>query len=469
MAGDEAPRSGVTAQAPAEDVIAPEPHAPEEPYVHPGRPADPEVREIRAESNPLRRIIRIAGPGLIAGAADDDPSGVGTYAQAGAQFGFATLWLTVLVLPFMIAVQYMCARIALVSGRGLAGTMKRHYPRPVLYAIVLSLVMVNAITAGADIGAMAAVGGLFIGLAPVILIVSVAAAMLLLQLFARYAVIARAFRWLALALLAYIFSAILARPDLTGVIRGAVVPTLSTDPAYIAIVLAVLGTTINPYLFFWQASQEVEEQVAKGRHRIWQRQGASAGELRYRAWDVGIGMFFSQLVAFFIIVGTGATLYVAGHRNIGSAAEAAQSLTPLAGPLAEALFAVGIVGTGILAVPVLTASAAYAVAETFDWPSGLDASPARAPEFYGVIALATIAAAAFNFLGINPIQALVSASVVSGLLTPPLLLLLMGVANNRTIMGERTNGRLMNVLGWGMTAIMGAAALALIVTIVTGA
>jgi len=469
MAGDEAPRSGVTAQAPAENVIAPEPHAPEEPYVHPGRPADPEVREIRAESNPLRRIIRIAGPGLIAGAADDDPSGIGTYAQAGAQFGFATLWLTVLVLPFMIAVQYMCARIALVSGRGLAGTMKRHYPRPVLYAIVLSLVMVNAITAGADIGAMAAVGGLFIGLAPVILIVSVAAAMLLLQLFARYAVIARAFRWLALALLAYIFSAILARPDLTGVIRGAVVPTLSTDPAYIAIVLAVLGTTINPYLFFWQASQEVEEQVAKGRHRIWQRQGASAGELRYRAWDVGIGMFFSQLVAFFIIVGTGATLYVAGHRNIGSAAEAAQSLTPLAGPLAEALFAVGIVGTGILAVPVLTASAAYAVAETFDWPSGLDASPARAPEFYGVIALATIAAAAFNFLGINPIQALVSASVVSGLLTPPLLLLLMGVANNRTIMGERTNGRLMNVLGWGMTAIMGAAALALIVTIVTGA
>ena len=469
MAGDEAPRSGVTAQAPAENVIAPEPHAPEEPYVHPGRPADPEVREIRAESNPLRRIIRIAGPGLIAGAADDDPSGIGTYAQAGAQFGFATLWLTVLVLPFMIAVQYMCARIALVSGRGLAGTMKRHYPRPVLYAIVLSLVMVNAITAGADIGAMAAVGGLFIGLAPVILIVSVAAAMLLLQLFARYAVIARAFRWLALALLAYIFSAILARPDLTGVIRGAVVPTLSTDPAYIAIVLAVLGTTINPYLFFWQASQEVEEQVAKGRHRIWQRQGASAGELRYRAWDVGIGMFFSQLVAFFIIVGTGATLYVAGHRNIGSAAEAAQSLTPLAGPLAEALFAVGIVGTGILAVPVLTASAAYAVAETFDWPSGLDASPARAPQFYGVITLATIAAAAFNFLGINPIQALVSASVVSGLLTPPLLLLLMGVANNRTIMGERTNGRLMNVLGWGMTAIMGAAALALIVTIVTGA
>jgi Mn2+/Fe2+ NRAMP family transporter len=212
----------------------------------------------------------------------------------------------------------------------------------------------------------------------------------------------------------------------------------------------------------------VEEQVAKGRHRIWQREGASNSELRYRAWDVGIGMFFSQLVAFFIIVGTGATLYVAGHRNIASAAEAAQSLTPLAGPLAEALFAVGIVGTGILAVPVLTASAAYAVAETFDWPSGLNASPTRAPQFYAVIVLATIAAAAFNFLGINPIQALVLASVISGLLTPPLLLVLMLIANNRTIMGERTNGRLLNVLGWGMTAIMSAGALALIVTVVRG-
>jgi len=204
--------------------------------------------------------------------------------------------------------------------------------------------------------------------------------------------------------------------------------------------------------------------VAKGRHRLWQRQGATDTELRYRAWDVGVGMFFSQFVAFFIIVATGTTLHAAGKTSIGSAADAAQALTPLVGPAATLLFSIGIIGTGVLAVPVLAASSAYALSETFNWPYGLNASPARAPLFYGVILLGMVAAMGFNFLGINPISALVLASVVSGLLTPPILVLLMLIGNNRAVMGERTNGRVMNVMGWGMTAIMTIGATALIVT-----
>src|SRR5664280_2154562 len=304
-----------------DEAIQPERDAPEEPYVHRGRPKDPGARAL-AKKNPLRRGLGILGPGLISGAADDDPSGIGTYAQAGAAFGFATLWLTVLTLPFMIAVQFLCARIALVSGRGLAGTIRRHYPRPLLYGAVVGLLVVNVITAGADIGAMAGAVSLFTPIPSMVLIVGITVGVLMLQVFARYDQIARAFKWLALTLLAYV-------------------------------VAAVLGTTINPYLFFWQAGAEVEDQVAKGRHRLWQRQGATDTELRYRAWDVGVGMFFSQFVAFFIIVGTGATLHAAGKTSIGSAADAAQALTPLVGPAATLLFSIGIIGTGVLAVPVL--------------------------------------------------------------------------------------------------------------------
>src|ERR1035437_3744703 len=438
-----------------DEAIEPERDSPEEPYVHRGRPKDPGARAL-AKKNPLRRGLGILGPGLISGAADDDPSGIGTYAQAGAAFGFATLWLTVLTLPFMIAVQFLCARIALVSGRGLAGTIRRHYPRPLLYGAVVGLSVVNVITAGAV--------SLIAPIPSLVLILGITVGVVMLQVFARYDQIARVFKWLALTLLAYVVAAVLAHPDAAAVLRGSLLPTISFDPAYIAIVVAVLGTTINPYLFFWQAGAEVEDQVAKGRHRLWQRQGATDTELRYRAWDVGVGMFFSQFVAFFIIVATGATLHAAGKTNIGSVADAAQALTPLVGPAATLLFSIGIIGTGVLAVPVLTASSAYALSETFDWPYGLNASPARAPLFYGVILLAMVAAMGFNFLGINPISALVLASVVSGLLTPPILVLLMLIGNNRAVMGKRTNGRVMNVMGWGMTAIMTIGATLLIVT-----
>ncbi|HEX8939508.1 MAG TPA: divalent metal cation transporter [Candidatus Limnocylindrales bacterium] len=448
-------------------VILPE-AAPDEPFVHTGRPPDPTVRELQREPNPLRRALRIAGPGLVAGAADDDPSGIGTYAQAGAQFGYATLWLMPLLLPFMIAVQYLCARIALVSGRGLADVMKRRYPRPLVLTLVGSLLVVNVITAGADVGAMAAAAGLFVPVGPLVLILAVTAGLLLLQLFVGYAAAATIFRWLALALVGYVVSGILARPDPGAVLRGAVLPTISFDPSYVGIVVAVLGTTINPYLFFWQASMEVEEQVAKGRWRLWQRQGATDSELRYRAWDVSAGMLFSQLVAFFIVMCAGATLWRTGQHDITSAAQAAESLRPMAGSLAHVLFAVGILGTGILAVPVLTGSAAYALSETFEWPFGLDAPPYRAPQFYAIIVLATLAAMGFDLLGIDPMRALVLSSALSGLLTPPLLVLLMRLGNDPTVMGERTNGRLLNVLGWTMTGVMTLAALALVGTTILG-
>ena len=451
-----------------DEPIQPELDGPDEPYVHEGRPVDPEVWAIASEPNVLRRGLAILGPGVISGAADDDPSGIGTYAQAGARFGFSTLWLTALTLPFMITVQFLCARIALVSGRGLAGTIRRHYPRPLLYGVVVSLIIVNAITAGADVGAMAAAVQLFAPIPSAVLIVVITLAVLLLQVVARYDQIARVFKWLALTLLAYLVAAVLAGPDPASVLRATLVPTLSLDPAYVGIAVAVLGTTINPYLFFWQAGVEVEDQVAKGRRRLWQRQGASDHELRYRAWDIGVGMLFSQLIAFAIIVATGATLHAAGKTSIASAADAAQALAPLVGPAAGLLFAIGVIGTGVLAIPVLTASSAYALSETFDWSYGLNASPLRAPQFYGVIVLATLAALGFNLLGVDPITALVLASVVSGLLTPPILVLLMLIGNNSTIMGERANGPAMNILGWGMTAIMTAAALALIATTVAG-
>src|SRR5665647_2806468 len=269
-----------------DEAIEPERDSPEEPYVHRGRPKDPGARAL-AKKNPLRRGLGILGPGLISGAADDDPSGIGTYAQAGAAFGFATLWLTVLTLPFMIAVQFLCARIALVSGRGLAGTIRRHYPRPLLYGAVVGLLVVNVITAGADIGAMAGAVSLFTPIPSMVLIFGITVGVLMLHVVARYDQIARVFKWLALTLLAYVVAVVLAHPDAAAVLRGSLLPTISFDPAYIAIVVAVLGTTINPYLVFWQAGAEVEDQVAKGRHRLWQRQGATDTELRYRAWDVG--------------------------------------------------------------------------------------------------------------------------------------------------------------------------------------
>ena len=439
------------------------PAGPDEPRVDPGRPVDPKAAELRAEKNPLKRAFKVLGPGLITGASDNDPSGIGTYAQAGAQYGFATLWTTVAMLPMMTAVQYMCAKIGLVTGHGLAGVLREHYPRAV-YPAVVALVVANTLNAGADIGAIAAAINLLVPIPAIVFIVPVSLGIIGLQVFGGYRLIERVFKWLALALLAYIAAALFAKPEIVKVLAGTLVPTIRLDPAYIGILVALLGTTISPYLFFWQASQEVEEQISIGRRHLRQRQGASRFELKYALWDTIAGMVFSEVVAYFIILTTGATLFMAGKTDIASATDAAQALRPLAGDAATLLLAVGLIGSGVLAVPVLTGSAAYGVSEAFGWRSGLDRTLTGAPQFYVVIIAATLVGMALNFLGINPITALVLSAVLNGLVAAPLLVLVMLVSNSRAAMGERTNGRLLNVVGWATTVVMGVAAVGLIVT-----
>ena len=426
------------------------------------------VAELRRESNPLRRAFAVLGPGLITGASDDDPSGIGTYAQAGAQYGYATLWSTLAMLPMMSAVQYICAKIGMVTGRGLAGVLRQHYPRRILYPVVLAMVAANTINVGADIGAIAAAINLLAPVPPIALVVPVGALLIVLQVLGSYGRIVRVFKWLTLALLAYIAAAMFAHPNALDVLRGTLVPTIRPDSQFIALLVALLGTTISPYLFFWQASHEVEEEISMGRRRLWERQGASGAELKYALWDTLAGMVLSEAVAYFIILATGATLFVHGQTNIASATQAAQALRPIAGNLSELLLAVGLVGAGVLAVPVLTGAAAYGVSEAFGWRFGLDQKPARAPQFYGVIVVATIIGVLMNFLGINPISALVITAIINGLVAPGLLVLVMLVSNNRSVMGSRTNGRLLNVLGWGTTILMSLAALALIVTTLAG-
>lgn len=450
---------------PTDDVTGADPR---EPVVDPNRPPDPMLAAVKRQRNPLRRALIVLGPGLITGASDDDPSGIATYAQAGAAYGYSTLWTTLLMLPMMSAIQYISAKVGIVSGRGLAGALRLHYPRALMYPAVLALVIANTINAGADIGAIAAAINLVVPVAPIVFVVPVGLGIVALQVLGSYQLIARVFKWLALTLLAYIGASLLARPDWLDVLRGTVIPTIRLDPAYVAILVALLGTTISPYLFFWQASQEVDEQIDMGRKRLWQRQGASRTELRFALLDTVAGMVFSEVVAYFIILAAGATLFAQGQTTIGSATDLAEALRPVAGDASTILLAVGLIGAGMLAVPVLTASAAYGVAEAFDWRKGLNRNLRGAPQFYLVIAIATAVAMAINFLGINPISALVVTAVLNGVMAPPILVLLMLISNNRAVMGERTNGRLLNILGWTTTVVMTLAAVALLVTLVAG-
>ena len=416
------------------------------------------------EPNRLKRFMNLLGPGLITGASDDDPSGIGTYAMAGATFGYATLWTALITFPLMAAVQFTCAKTGMVTGMGLAGVLRRHYPRWLLYVSVLGLVVANTINAGADIGAIAAAIGILAPVPPALLVVPVALVIIGLQVWGSYRLIARVFKWLTLALLAYVGSAFFAQPVFGDVLRGTFIPTLSLDGKFLATLVAILGTTISPYLFFWQASQEVEEEVSMGRRALYQRGGASNAELRYRAWDVNTGMLFSNIVMYFVILSTAATLFVNGKTDINSATDAAEALRPLAGDAAALLLAVGLIGAGVLAVPILTASGAYAVSEVFGWKYGLDRNPGRAKQFYAVIAASTLVGIAINYVGINPIDALFWTAVINGFLAPPLLVVIMLIANNREVMGERTNNRWTNLLGWAATLCMFAAAIGLVFT-----
>ena len=404
------------------------------------------------------KILRVLGPGLITGASDDDPSGIATYAMAGASHGFKTLWMALLTLPMMAAVQFMCAKIGMVTGRGLGGVLKENYPKPLLYATVFALVTANVLNAGADIGAIAAGFNLLVPVSPHLLIVPIGVSIIVLQIWGSYQFIANIFKWLCAVLCTYILAAFFAKPDIGEVLRGTFVPTVAWNRDYLMLTVGILGTTISPYLFFWQSSQEVEEKIAVGKKTLEQRKGATPAELRNAGIDVTVGMFLSNLVMYFIILSTAATLFKSGRTDIQTAADAAVALRPIAGRAAEVLLAIGLIGTGFLAVPILTGSGAYAVAEVMGWKHGLDKRPGRAKSFYGLIAVSTVIGIAINFTSISAVRALYLCAIINGMLAPPMLFLVLLICNNKRIMGKRTNGRLLNCLGWLTMALMSLAA-----------
>lgn len=414
--------------------------------------------------SPLKRILNRLGPGLITGASDDDPSGIGTYTQAGAALGFATLWTAVVTLPLMIVIQHICAKIGMCSGRGLAGVLRKFYPRWLLYPVVAGLVIANTINAGTDIAAIAAAINMFVPLPIGSMVVPIAVIIVVIQVWGSYRLIVRIFKWLTLSLFAYIIAAFLAGPDWKAVTSATFIPQIRFDSQYITTLVAILGTTISPYLFFWEASEEVEDEKSEGRTSIAKRKGATAAELRAEKWDTAVGMLFCNLVFYFVILAAASTLYKTGQTSVTSATEAAQALRPLAGNAATILFAIGLIGAGLLAVPVLTGSAAYAVAETFGWRSGLNEKPRRAKRFYAVIAISTLVGVVIDFVGINPMSALFWTAVINGVVAPPLLVVVMFVSNNKKAVGNRTNSLLTNIIGWLAAAVMFAAAIGMFVT-----
>lgn len=431
----------------------------------------------RGRPHPLRpdaRWLRVLGPGLITGASDDDPSGIGTYSQAGAAFGTGFLWMALYILPLVICVQEMCGRIGLVADRGIAGCVRRHYNRTVLYGAVLLLFIANTINVGADLGAMSDSMRLLVPALPYgLLLVVFAVGILLLEIFVPYRYYARVLKFLTLSLLAYVVTGILIHPDWLSLLRATLIPSIQLTPDFLALSIAVLGTTISPYLFFWQAAEEVEEEHEREEQKekaAVRKPGGHKGHLhravRALRLDTALGMIAAASTFWFIVMVTGLTLHTHGITTITTAAEAAQALRPLAGDLAGFIFAVGIIGTGLLAIPVLAGSAAYAIAEAFGWREGLSERLSHARGFYGVIAAATLIGLALNFLGINPIAALVYTAVINGIVAVPLLVLLLLVANNRAIMGDFTNGHLSNAVGILTTVVMFVAAIALVISLV---
>lgn len=410
-------------------------------------------------------VLRAVGLGLITGAADDDPSAIGTYAAAGAKLGPAFLWTAPVTFPMMFAVVYLSAKLGQVTGKGLFAVIHDRYPRWVLYPALITVVLGNIFEAGADLGGMAAAVNLLVpSLQFSVVVGAVAAIVVAVQLFAPYVVIRNIFRWLALSLLAYAGAAILAHPALLPVLRGTFIPTVRLDRTFLSMLVAVIGTTLSAYLYTWQSNQEVEEKIAKGKRRLGDREGASHAELRRSRIDILSGMLFSNAIMYFIILCTASTLYPHGRHDITSAAQAAETLRPLAGNAAGVLFAIGVVSVGFLAIPVMTTGAAYDIAQTIGWKHSLTARPREAKLFYLCIVVITGVALAINFLHLNPMKILVWAGIVQGFSTPPLMLLIMLMTNDRSIMGKHVNGRALNILGWVTTCSIFAATAALVYT-----
>lgn len=400
----------------------------------------------------------ILGPGLTTGASDDDPSGIATYSQTGAQYGFQFLWLAIFTFPLMAVVQEMCARIGLVTGRGLAGNIRTYFSKRFLYICTLLLFAANSFNIGADLGAMAKGAQLLRpSMSFPLLVIGFALVSLLMQVFTPYEKYAKYLKWLAMVLLAYIFSAILARLDWSAVGRAAIMPHLHFQKDQLLLVCAILGTTISPYLFFWQTSQEIESQISKGKTSIVSRMGAKKSEVRHMRIDVWSGMFLSNIVMFFIIAACGAVLYGNGITNITSAAQAAEALRPFAGDATFFLFAAGIIGTGLLAIPVLAGSSSYAIAESLGWRGGLNSKLKQAYAFYGVIIISLLVGLGMNFIGLDPIKALIYSAVANGVVAPLILFTIVVISSNKKHMGEWVNRPLTTILGWGVTLLMTAA------------
>jgi NRAMP (natural resistance-associated macrophage protein)-like metal ion transporter len=412
----------------------------------------------------VRSFFAELGPGLITGAADDDPSGISTYSVTGASFGYAPLWTALFSFPLMVAVQLMCARLGMVTGRGLAGVIRRTYPRWVLLSACSLLIVANVVNIGADLGGMADATEMVTGVNSLVWTPIYATLILSLLFWTSYSFIARIFKWLTLVLFAYVITAFLAHPDWRAVLHATFVPHVEWSSAYIATFVGILGTTISPYLFFWGASQEVEEERKIGRQTVEEREGATNEELRKSRTDVLTGMFFSNLVMYFIILTTAATLHARGHTDIETAQQAAEALKPLAGNGAYWLFTLGLIGTGMLGVPVLAGAAAYAVAEAKEWHGTLSARPRLAKKFYAIVASAMILGLALDYAGFNAVKMLFWSAVLNGVLAPPLIILVVLLTSSRKVMGDRVNPPLLKWLGWTTAAVMTLAAVAMFAT-----
>ncbi|MDF4004023.1 divalent metal cation transporter [Luteibacter sp. PPL552] len=415
-----------------------------------------------------RGVFRLLGAGVVTGAADDDPSAIGTYASAGAAFGLAFLWIAPALLPMMFIVVYLSGKLGRVYGKGLFGAIYDRFPRWVVWPAMAGAFIGNVIEAAANLGGIGVAVNLLLPAPVWSIVVVVAIGVTAMQWFGSYVWLSRVFRWLALALFAYVGAAILARPDIREVIRGTLVPSVTFDTRWMAMLVACIGTSLSAYVYTWQSNQEVEERIANGKAQPWRHPGASSSQMRRLRRDVAVGVVFSNLILYFIIMATGATLHAAGQHEIHSAAQAATALEPLAGPAARWLFALGVVGVGCLAVPVMTTGAAYDLAQAFRQPSSLHAKPREAPLFYVTIAGVAAVAVALNLFGVNPMRALVWSGLVQGFSVPPLLCLMMKMTGDRRMMGDQVNGRLVRFLGWATTASTGAATVVLLVLYARG-
>ena len=423
--------------------------------------ADPGKRDSWA-----RKVLKILGPGLVTGAADDDPSGIATYSSVGAQYGYSMLWTMLFIYPFMAAIQEISGRLGRITGRGIAGNIHRFYPRWALYSVVALLLLANIINIGADIGAMGAAVNLLIGGPALVYCVIFAVISVLLQVFIPYKKYSAVLKWLTLSLFAYVGTVFVTHISWTETLRGTFLPTLLFNRESMAALIAVLGTTISPYLFFWQSGEEAEQMLAAPRERPLREGSRKASEkpMQRIAIDTYVGMAFSNLIAYFIILTVAVTLHAHGKNDIDTAAQAAEALRPIAGPFASLLFSLGIVGTGLLALPVLGGSAAYAVGEALRWPVGLERKLKAAKAFYGVLAVATLIGLLINFTKLDPIKALVWAAIINGVTAAPVMCFMMLMASNPKVIGKLHLPVYLRAVGWAAAGIMALAAIGMFLT-----